>query len=452
MEARRISLWSVIRDTFGEPANAVLPPHVLAAVRRQDRSSEILIKLLQLFVLAIFGALYLLSPRTDAGTAFSPVPYALACYLGLTLFGLAWVSSRELPNWAVEMSIVFDIGLLMVLIWSFHIQYAQPASFYLKVPTFLYVFIFISLRALRFQPRFVLFAGLVAILGWTAMVAYVVVADATDTMVTRNYVEYLTSNSLLIGGEVDKIVSISLVTLILWIVLRRARSLLFRAVSEGYAAASLSRFFDEPVAAQIRDATGPAAFAQGIRREAAILFIDLRGFTRTTAKLAPSEVITIVAEYQARVVPIVQAHGGTIDKFLGDGIMATFGAAQESRTYAADALRAVDEVMRDVSTWPQNPLLSRLPSPPLGAAVASGPVVFGAVGAAGRLEVTVIGATVNLAAKLEKHNKVLGCRALTTAETFELALSQGYRPEHPPEEAEGLIEGGEALRLAVLHR
>ena len=60
---------------------------------------------------------------------------------------------------------VIDIVMLMGLIWSFHIQYHQPASFYLKAPTLLYVFIFIALRALRFEPRFVLTAGLVAAAG-----------------------------------------------------------------------------------------------------------------------------------------------------------------------------------------------------------------------------------------------------------------------------------------------
>jgi adenylate cyclase len=452
MQDQRIGLGSVLRETFTTPRKMALPAHVLEAVRRQDRSSEVLIKVLQLFVLALFGLLYFASPRTDAGTAFTPVPYVLALYLALTLFGLAWVLSRELPNWAVDASILFDVGLLLALIWSFHIQYGQPASFYLKVPTFLYVFIFIALRALRFQSRFVLVAGLVAMGGWAAMVAYVVVADARSTMVTRNYVEYLTSNSLLVGAEIDKIVSILIVTLILWIVLRRARTLLLTAVQEGFAAQSLSRYFDEPVASQIRGVTDTKAFAEGTKRDAAVLFVDIRNFTKLTARLEPGEVIAIVAEYLARVVPRIQAHGGTIDKFLGDGIMATFGAATESGTYAADALRAVDDIMDDAATWPGNSTLGRLQSPPIGAAVAAGPVIFGTVGAGRRLEVTVIGATVNLAAKLEKHNKAVGCRALTTRNTLDTALAQGYRPKARPEDVTSMVtEGEEALPLALLH-
>ena len=71
----------------------------------------------------------------------------------------------RLPNWLLVVSVVMDMGLLMALIWSFHIQYMQPASFYLKAPTMIYVFIFIALRALRCEPRFILISAAAAALG-----------------------------------------------------------------------------------------------------------------------------------------------------------------------------------------------------------------------------------------------------------------------------------------------
>ena len=96
-------------------------------------------------------------------------------------------------------SVIADTLLLMVLIWSFHLQYEQPPSFYLKAPTLLYVFIFIALRALRFEPQFVVLAGLVAVLGWILMVFYVAYGDPAFTataegrvpdpeLLTRDYV------------------------------------------------------------------------------------------------------------------------------------------------------------------------------------------------------------------------------------------------------------------------
>ena len=86
-------------------------------------------------------------------------------------------------------SVVMDISLLMALIWSFHIQYMQQASFYLKAPTMIYIFIFIALRALRFEPCLILIAGATAIVGWLFLVLYVILSVPEDPMITRNYVK-----------------------------------------------------------------------------------------------------------------------------------------------------------------------------------------------------------------------------------------------------------------------
>ena len=115
----------------------------------------------------------------------------------------------------VEVALVaVDVGVLMVTIWSFHIQYGQPAAFYLKAPTLLYIFIFIALRALSLAPGYVLFAGVAAAGGWLALLAYALAEPGGMGLLTRDYVAYMTSARILIGGEVDKVLSI-LVTAVL---------------------------------------------------------------------------------------------------------------------------------------------------------------------------------------------------------------------------------------------
>ena len=151
-------------------------------------------------------------------------------------------------------------------------------------------------------------------------------------------------------------------------------------------------------------------------------------------------------------VPLIQQHGGTIDKFLGDGILATFGAAERSDRYAADALEAVDAVMAEAARWQaEREAAGTLPIA-INAGIAVGRIVFGAVGDARRLEYTVIGDTVNLAAKLEKHNKLEGTRALATAETLERALAQTHRPSQRAERRPQRLVGGlaEPIDLVVL--
>ena len=157
-------------------------------------------------------------------------------------------------------------------------------------------------------------------------------------------------------------------------------------------------------------------------------------------------------DYQGRVCPLIVAAGGSIDKFLGDGILASFGAVMPSATAAADALRAADAVMAAAAAWREQRRAAGLPALEIGLAVASGRVVFGAVGDGERLEFTVIGEAVNLASKLEKHNKEEGTRALTDGATYALAERQGYRSSTAHERRPDRKVGGvtESVDIVVL--
>ena len=430
-----------------------LPGRVRDAIQNQGDATERLIGWIQFAVVLTFATLYAISPKTfPADQAFQPVPWVIGAYMTFTLVRLALAYRISLPGWFLIVSIVIDMALLFGLIWSFHIQYVQPASFYLKAPTLLYVFIFIALRALRFEARFVLAAGIAAAIGWLALVAYVITSDPNDTMITRDYVVYMTSNTILLGAEFDKIASILVVATILGVALIRGRALLVRAVAEGVAARELSRFFAPEIARKIRGSDREIAVGSGEQREAAILNLDLRGFTRFAQAQAPHEVMSLLSDYQHHMVAVIQAHGGSIDKFLGDGIMATFGAAQPSETYAADALTALEQAVAEAERWRAAKLAAGVPCPEVNGAVAAGPILFGAVGDETRLEYTVIGEAANLSAKIEQHNKALRVRALTDRETYELALAQGYVPQGTKRHVTGaeVVGIGRPLDLVVL--
>ena len=418
-----------LRARLGSNDESRLPERVRDAIQDQGDATERLIGWIQLGVVLTFAALYTVAPKTFSQDApFQPVPWVIGAYFLFTVLRLGLAYRISLPGWFLILSVIIDMALLFVLIWSFHIQYMQPASFYLKAPTMLYVFIFIALRALRFEARFVIAAGVVAALGWLVMVLYVIHVDPGDNMITRDYVAYLTSNTVLIGAEFDKIVSILVVSIILGVALIRGRALLVRSVSEGVAAQELSRFFAPEIAQKIRGADQQIAAGTGEMREAAVVNFDMRGFTPYATTHTPDQVMGLLASYQHLIVPIVQAHGGSIDKFLGDGIMATFGAATPSETYAADALRAVDQALAEAREWRAANEAAGRPAPEVNAAVASGRILFGAVGDETRLEYTVIGDAVNLSAKLENHNKEVQVRALSDGATYDLACAQGFEP------------------------
>lgn len=412
---------------FGEPVSADLPERVREAIARQQDQSEVLIAWVQLFIVVTFAVLYGLSPKTFAANVmFAPVPYALFTYFIFTLIRLLLARSITLPGWFLSLSVIADMVLLMFLIWSFHIQYEQPASFYLKAPTLLYVFIFIGLRALRFEATYVLLAGASAAIGWMVLLAYAVFWENGMTDITRNYVEFTMSHKILLGAEFDKVISIVVVTLILALALVRARRLLVHSVTQAAAAADLSRFFSPEIARQITHSKSWIEPGHGETRRAAILHCDLQGFTKLSSGHSPDDVISLLAEYEARMVPVIQRNGGTIDKFIGDGILASFGAAVVTDCFAADCLKAMEDLMDESQSWRQ----AREQAGKVGLTVrftaATGDVVFGAVGDASRLEYTVIGAPVNLAAKLDNHAKQAQVIALTTQNALEAAEQQGY--------------------------
>jgi len=418
---------------LGQDAVGPLPERVNTIVARREIEGERLIGWAQLAVGSIWLALYAASPKTFASDAtFAPVPVALALYLGFTVLRLSLLYRQYTPGWLLTLSVVFDMTLLMGLIWSFHLQYEQPAAFYLKAPTLLYVFIFVALRALRFSATYLILAGALAGFGWLLLLIYAIwESEAPGMGVTRDYAHYMTSASILLGAEVDKIIAIFMTTAILAVAIVRARRLLIASVAEEAAHRDLQRFFAPEVADRITRSEQRIQAGMGEQRDAAILFADIRGFSQLATRVPPTVLMALLAEYQTRMVRAIQAHGGSIDKFLGDGIMATFGAVVPSETFAADALRAVDALLAAAGAWAEERRRRGEEPLAIGFAAVAGRVVFGAVGDRDRLELTVIGDAVNQAAKIEKQTKVEGVTALTTAPTLALAQAQGYRPSCP---------------------
>ncbi|HJT80267.1 MAG TPA: adenylate/guanylate cyclase domain-containing protein, partial [Chthoniobacterales bacterium] len=134
------------------------------------------------------------------------------------------------------------------------------------------------------------------------------------------------------------------------------------------------------------------------RKIVTILFVDVSGFTALAEKLDPEEVRSVINSCFDALVPVVQKYGGTIDKFIGDEIMALFGAPAAHENDPERALRAALEMMNSISSFNQQhgTTLS------LHIGVNTGPVVTGAIGSKGRKDYSVMGDAVNLAARLEE--------------------------------------------------
>lgn len=404
-----------------------LPLRVRTIIAEEDRISEILVGVVQLALGLLLAALYLVSPSpTDtAQSQFMPVPLALTAFLGFGVLRLWLVLKRKLPDSFVALSIAFDIGLFLCLIWSFHIQYGAPPGFALKAPTFVYLFVLVAVRALRFDARYVLAAGITAAAGWAILTVLAIVLGPPHS-ITRSFTEYITSTQILIGAELDKIIALLAATLLLALNARVSQHTLVTAVREQTAVREIQRFLSRGVAQQITSAEAIVTAGQAIERRAAVIMIDVRGFTALAMRRPPQEVVRILTSLHAEIIPIVRAHRGVVDKFLGDGIMVTFGAVTPSSSAAADAARALEAILFACENWERTLPDQGIHEPlRVNAAMSEGPVVFTILGDGDRLEYTVIGDAVNLAAKLEKHNKTEGSRAVSTAAVVSEAERQG---------------------------
>jgi adenylate cyclase len=137
----------------------------------------------------------------------------------------------------------------------------------------------------------------------------------------------------------------------------------------------------------------------GRRSEVSILISDIRGFTQMARDMEPDEMLEMLNDYLQVLVPVIFAHNGTVDKFLGDGILAVFGSPESDPKHHENALRAAVEMQLAVSKLNETRIVRGAPHRNFGIGIHCGEVLHGFVGTADRMEFTVIGDAVNLGAR-----------------------------------------------------
>ncbi len=162
----------------------------------------------------------------------------------------------------------------------------------------------------------------------------------------------------------------------------------------------------------------------GELREATVLFSDIRGFTRLCETLPPQEVVGLLNAYFDRMVDCVFQHGGSVDKFIGDALLAVFGVPVSAGSAEADAgaaLRCALDMLRRLDVWNEERRAAGLPTLQIGIGLHTGPLVAGNVGSERFMNYTVVGDTVNVASRIEGQTKELGERILVSETTRALA-------------------------------
>ncbi|MEH2171397.1 GAF domain-containing protein [Nostoc sp.] len=183
---------------------------------------------------------------------------------------------------------------------------------------------------------------------------------------------------------------------------------------------TMSRYLTPHVAEQVM-ALGEDALMVGERKEVTILFSDIRGYTTLTENLGAAEVVLLLNQYFETMVEAVFNHEGTLDKFIGDALMAVFGAPLPlTENHAWRAVQSALDMRRRLEEFNQRRIIQAQPQIRIGIGISSGDVVSGNIGSRKRMDYTVIGDGVNLSSRLEAVTKDYGCDIILSEFTYQL--------------------------------
>jgi adenylate cyclase len=194
------------------------------------------------------------------------------------------------------------------------------------------------------------------------------------------------------------------------------------SVAAAQARDRITNLFGQHVSPAVVERLLDAELSSSEMRTVCILFLDIRGFTAMTRARPADETVALLNDFFAEMVAIVDHHGGIINKFLGDGFLALFGAPLADPDAAGNALASGHDMLAAVDKWnarrPQQTMR-------VGIGIHIGDAVTGTVGSPQRKEYTVIGDAVNLAARLEQLTKETGARLLVSDSLRDAVMPDG---------------------------
>lgn len=356
----------------------------------------------------------------------APFPFVLyyhALLAAFILIGLfdAWLSRRGLSRpWHDYAFAVADFALL-----SFTLVYPNPFSedvfppqLNLQAGNFVYFFVMLCGLAFSFRPLVMFWGGVAGAIAWSAGVFWVAIqpdsrTDIPEGLTPQEEVAFTLSPSFVnLENHLVEIVVFLIVAGLLATIVSRSRRLVLRQVVSERERGNLARHFAPNMVDRLAQMDSP--LTQVREQQVAVLFADVVDFTRWSESRSPSEVIAFLRQVHGRLEQAIFEHGGTLDKFIGDGVMATFGTPETGSDDAANALRSLNSILVSFDDWNAQRATQGEGPVQISVGLHFGTVVMGDIGTERRLEFAVLGDTVNVASRLERLTRDLDCRAVVS--------------------------------------
>ncbi len=349
-----------------------------------------------------------------------------------------WLSSgRDDRGWVPYVVVLVDAVLLGFTLIAPGRTYPDdwPWATVLRQPSFLYCLLLPAIATLSFRPVMVVWSSLCVALVWSTGTWLIARSDGTLTTLPdaegpgaakSQLAAYLDPHYVHLDDAVVRVFLTILIGAILAFGAYRARTLMLEQAEVLRQRANLARY----VAPNMVEALAAVDRPMGEVRthDAAVLFADIKGFTALAEAGSPAEAMQLLRAFHGRMASCVFAHGGTLDKFIGDGLMATFGTPEPQADAADRAFACGLAMLRSVEEWQTTQVAAGKPAIEVGIGIHYGPVIMGDIGGgedglAQRFEFAVIGDTVNVASRLERLTRELA-EPLLVSDTVVRALRQ----------------------------
>ena len=340
----------------------------------------------------------------------SVVPYLAYEIVSLTI--LRWRASkdRDFPRIArfANALVETSVPATATYVLSDYMSAQLVLSFW---PPFLF-FVFILLSTLRLDFWLSVWTGVVAAGLQMMLVLVLLPADPTNSTIESLPLFYAGRSIVLLGsGVVAGLVALSL------------RRQFENSMQAGAARDRVTNLFGQHVSpAVVERLLAAQAEPPSELRTVCVLFLDIRGFTAMTLRRSAGETVELLNAFFADMIEVVDHHHGIINKFLGDGFLALFGAPLADPAAANNALAAARAMIEAVEAWNKERPTQALR---IGIGIHMGEAVTGTVGSPRRKEYTVIGETVNLAARLEQLTKETGAQVLISSSVHAAVAGDG---------------------------
>ncbi|MEL6503434.1 MAG: adenylate/guanylate cyclase domain-containing protein [Pseudomonadota bacterium] len=387
-----------------------------------DARAEALIGLVRMFVSAtlfftVAAVLWRLPPQIQElrGHALYVALVVTASYFLLGVFSLLVSRSKNYrPVWGLFFALV-EVALVLINIYANIRAPHANALFALASPLILMIALVLVLQVLRYRLLIHITVSLLLLTGTLFLILF---GGGTETISDVFIEEVLGLYSL--PPNVVRMVMFGVMATIVGVAIWRSRRLMERIAVETEALHNRNRFLPRELTAALDDGE-LERLREGEERDAVILFVDIRNFTGLSERLGPAQTAALLTRYRALVSRTVTRHGGVVDKFIGDGVMCSFGLKCSLKEAAAQAVDCACAITAEAAKSAHDETSRYLTA----CAAASGQVLVAAVGDEERLEYTVIGPPVNRAARVEAFAKEHDYGVVITGEIFDLTANQG---------------------------